>query len=101
MSAIWILLSLAAFAVLHSMLASHAVKARAQNWLGQRAADGVYRLFYNFMATLTIMPPLALAALLPDGPRLWRVPTRLWFITVPLQLIALSLRPERSARLPD
>ena len=90
MSAFWNLLTLAAFSILHSVLASPGAKALARQWLGQRPADGIYRLLYNVIAALTIIPPLLLVALLPDGPPVWRLPTLLLFITVSLQLAALA-----------
>jgi len=90
MSAFWILLTLAAFSILHSVLASPGAKALARQWLGQRTADGIYRLLYNVIATLTLIPPLLLAVLLPDGPPLWRLPAPLLFVTGPLQLAALG-----------
>jgi len=90
MSAFWILLTLAAFSILHSVLASPGAKTLARQWLGQRMADGIYRLLYNVIATVTIIPPLLLAVLLPDRPPLWRLPTLLLFVTGPLQLAALG-----------
>jgi protein-S-isoprenylcysteine O-methyltransferase Ste14 len=90
MSAFWILLTLAAFSILHSALASPGAKTLARQWLGQRMADGIYRLLYNVIATVTIIPPLLLAVLLPDRPPLWRLPTLLLFVTGPLQLAALG-----------
>lgn len=89
-TAFWILFTLAAFSILHSMLASLTAKALARQWLGQRTADGLYRLFYNLFATLTVIPPLILAVLLPDGPPVWRLPTSLLLVTLPLQLVALG-----------
>jgi protein-S-isoprenylcysteine O-methyltransferase Ste14 len=90
MSALWIILSLAAFAILHSLFASLAAKALARRWLGVRLADGMYRFFYNIAATLTVIPPLALAVALPDGPPLWRIPVPLLLLTIPCQLAALA-----------
>ncbi len=87
MSAVWVCLALAAFAIPHSLLASHTAKRRARRWLGQRRADGVYRLFYNVVAGLSLLPALALAAVLPS-PTLWHWPTPLRFITIPVQAAA-------------
>jgi hypothetical protein len=86
MSIVWILFSMMAFGGLHSALASLTAKALAHRWLGPRTADGAYRLFFNFIATLTALPPFALALLLPGGPPLWRIPGPLLFVTFPLQL---------------
>ena len=90
MSAVWILFSMAAFGGVHSALASLAAKARARRWLGRRTADGMYRLVYNVVAGLTVIPPFALAALLPDGPAVWRLPPWLLLVSVPVQLAAAA-----------
>ncbi len=90
MSIVWILLSLALFGAVHSALASLASKAIVQRGLGPRTADGTYRLIFNFIATLTSLPPFAQALLLPDGPPLWRIPGPLLLVTIPLQLGALA-----------
>jgi len=89
MNALWVFLSVAAFGLAHSLLASLTAKAQAQKWLGPRIADGLYRLLYNLVATLTGLPSFALTILLPDGPSLWHFPAPLLFITLPLQLAAL------------
>ncbi|HLE29242.1 MAG TPA: isoprenylcysteine carboxylmethyltransferase family protein [Anaerolineales bacterium] len=90
MNAFWVFLSVIAFGLLHSLLASLTAKALARQWLGRRLADGLYRLFYNLVAALSVLPPLALAVLLPDGPALWRLPAPLLFVTIPLQLAAVA-----------
>ncbi len=89
MSIFWILLSIAFFALVHSLLASLTAKARAQHWLGQRVADGFYRLAYNLISLLTVIPTLALMTVLSDGPALWRFPAPLLFLSLPVQLLAL------------
>jgi protein-S-isoprenylcysteine O-methyltransferase Ste14 len=68
------LLAVAAYGALHSLLASHAAKNAARRWLGGRA-DRVYRLAYNVIGTLTLLPVLAVPAAVPgetiyrwDGP---------------------------------
>jgi protein-S-isoprenylcysteine O-methyltransferase Ste14 len=90
MSVIWICLSLAAFGLLHSLLASLAAKAAAQRWLGPRVADGTYRLFFNVVSGLTVIPPFALALWLPDGSPLWRIPPPLLIVTLLFQFAALA-----------
>jgi protein-S-isoprenylcysteine O-methyltransferase Ste14 len=82
-----ILLAMAAWAGLHSLLASLTAKARARRLLGQRAADGVYRLAYNLVSVVTFLPVMVLAALLPDRP-VYQFPLWLMAITVPVQLLA-------------
>ena len=90
MSFVWILFSLAVFGFVHSLLASLMAKALARKWLGARVADGTYRLLYNFVATLTVLPPFALALLLPDQPPLWQILMPEAFVTTLIQIAALG-----------
>jgi protein-S-isoprenylcysteine O-methyltransferase Ste14 len=55
----------ALWALLHSLLASFASKAWAQRLFGP-GIDRWYRLIYNFLALLTLLPVLVLVGLLPD-----------------------------------
>ncbi|MBI3761765.1 MAG: hypothetical protein HY260_07865, partial [Chloroflexi bacterium] len=88
LSPLIIVASLAVFGLIHSLLASLTAKAHARNLLGPRLADGMYRLAYNLIAGLTVIPPFALAALLPDL-RLYTLPTPLLFVTIPAQIAAI------------
>jgi protein-S-isoprenylcysteine O-methyltransferase Ste14 len=67
LSFVILLLSIALYGLVHSWLASLAVKARLRLWLGA-AADRGYRLAYNAFAVISFLPLLALYALLPDMP---------------------------------
>jgi protein-S-isoprenylcysteine O-methyltransferase Ste14 len=61
----WILLAWVLYGALHSLLASSSAKALAE----RRFGPGVlryYRLFYNLVVTLTLLPLLALVVLSPD-----------------------------------
>ncbi len=62
--ALWLLVALAGWGVLHSWLASHGVKKSLERRLG--TFFRFYRLFYNLFAFLSFLPILALMALLPD-----------------------------------
>lgn len=62
----WVILSLALYGVLHSLLASLRWKAWVRRRIGETRFDRFYRLFFNFMAAVTLLPSLALTALLPD-----------------------------------
>jgi protein-S-isoprenylcysteine O-methyltransferase Ste14 len=71
-------LAVAAYGALHSLLASHAAKRLARQLAGARA-DRVYRLAYNLVGVLTLLPVLAVLAAFPGqtiyhitGP--WLVP---------------------------
>jgi protein-S-isoprenylcysteine O-methyltransferase Ste14 len=60
-----LILFLIAYCVLHSLLASLPIKAGARRVFGD-AADRWYRLAYNTLAIITLLPLLPLLALLPD-----------------------------------
>jgi protein-S-isoprenylcysteine O-methyltransferase Ste14 len=61
----WILLAWVVYGALHSMLAASSAKALAERWLGL-GVRRYYRLFYNLVVTLTLLPLLALVVLSPD-----------------------------------
>jgi protein-S-isoprenylcysteine O-methyltransferase Ste14 len=60
-----ILVAVLGYGLIHSILASTAAKALVRRRLG-KWADAGYRLAYNVLATLTLLPVLALPASLPD-----------------------------------
>lgn len=71
-------LATAGYAALHSLLASLSAKARARRLIGP-ASDRIYRLGYNLIGGVTLLPVLAIPALEP-GPVLYRLPSPLsWF----------------------
>jgi methanethiol S-methyltransferase len=84
-----ILGALAGFGLLHSLLASLAAKQRARRVAGLRLADGLYRLAFNFVAAVSLLPPFALVALLPDR-ALYALPWPLLLVTVPVQLATVA-----------
>jgi protein-S-isoprenylcysteine O-methyltransferase Ste14 len=61
----WILLAWALYGALHSLLASSSAKALAERRLGP-SVNRYYRLFYNLVVTLTLIPLLFLVILSPD-----------------------------------
>jgi len=88
-SSFWIiLLAVAVYGVAHSWLASLQAKALAQRSLGASAARG-YRLAYNIFAVVTLLPVLALPALLPDR-SLYTIPSPWVYLTLALQGLALA-----------
>lgn len=88
-AALLILVALAVFSVLHSLTAGRSVKSAARRWLGERAYYGFYRIAYNMFSTLTLLPVLALVALLP-GQVIWRADGPLaLLLLLGLQLIGL------------
>ncbi|MEJ2601094.1 MAG: isoprenylcysteine carboxylmethyltransferase family protein [Anaerolineales bacterium] len=82
-----ILVSMLLYGLVHSLLASLGFKAQVQSWLGERGGR-IYRLFYNLFAFVSLLPVLALPALLPDRP-LYAIPFPWLLITLALQGLAV------------
>jgi len=85
-SAILIFLAVAAYGLVHSLLASLPVKAQAQRLFGETGRR-LYRLVYNGIAVVTFLPLLALTAALP-GKTLYRLPLPWSLLALGLQLLA-------------
>lgn len=92
----WILLAFGLYAVLHSLLAGAGVKDWATRRLGAGAVQRCYRLFFNMVGVVSLLPVLALAAWLPDGLLyrlpVWALPFSLLGQLAGLGLLAASLR---------
>jgi protein-S-isoprenylcysteine O-methyltransferase Ste14 len=86
LSPLLILLAALAWGVLHSLLATWGAKKRLLHPFSPSAHRG-YRLFYNVVAGLTLLPVLALLALLPDR-TLYTVPAPWVTVFILGQLIA-------------
>lgn len=84
---ILILTALLGFSAVHSLLASHAAKSAAERLIGERSARGWYRLLYNAGAALSLLPALALTALLPDR-EVYRIPAPLSAAAIAIQAMA-------------
>ncbi len=83
----WIILvAMLLYGVVHSILAALSFKARLRQWLGAHT-DRWYRLFYNVFATLSLLPVLALPALLPDR-TLYRIPAPWSYLAMAGQVAA-------------
>ncbi len=65
-AALWTLAAVAAYGVFHSLLASLGAKRLARRAFGPRA-DRVYRLLFNAIGGLTLLPVLAVPALRPGA----------------------------------
>jgi len=78
-----ICVSVGLYGAIHSWLASLRVKVKVQHKLGPKA-DHSYRLIYNLLAILTLLPVLALPAALPDQ--------RVYAIPMPWNLLSLALQ---------
>lgn len=81
----WIvLISTAVYGLLHSLLASRTAKMLAERWFGRKSRR-MYRLGFSVMAVVTLIPILALAALLPDE-RIYAIPFPFTLLSGLLQL---------------
>lgn len=84
-----ILLAVAVYGLIHSLMASLPVKAWARRQFGP-AADRYYRLVFNGIGFLAFLPVLALDGLLPDR-SLYRVPFPWVLLTTALQVCAVLI----------
>ena len=82
-----IFITLMAFGVIHSLLASHEAKQITQRLLGRNVATATYRLVFNVLALITILPALYLVFRLPDQ-ELYRFPAPWDSIALGLQVLA-------------
>lgn len=82
-----ILLAVLVYGVVHSALATIGFKSLLRSWLGP-GVDRWYRLAYNAFAILTLLPILALTALLPDR-ELYVIPAPWSYLALAGQLLAL------------
>jgi len=81
-----ILLAFGVYGGLHSTLAAEGLKARAEKLLGASAYRH-YRLAFNLVSGLALLPVLFLVWRLPDGP-LWSIPWPWLLLTLALQVAA-------------
>jgi hypothetical protein len=79
---------LLAYGAFHSLLAANGVKVFFLNRIGKRAYLGLYRLFYNIIATLSLVPILAIVAIDP-GNAIWEIDAPLSYLLIAFQLIGL------------
>jgi protein-S-isoprenylcysteine O-methyltransferase Ste14 len=80
---LYVLGAVLVYGIVHSLLASMGVKALAGGLFGEWTRR-YYRLVYNLVAAVSLLPVLILAARLPD--------TTLYYITSPWSLISFSLQ---------
>lgn len=62
------------FGISHSILAGHSFKQAFRARCGERVYQGVYRLFYNIVAVISLAPVAYLLAFHP-GAEVWRIPS--------------------------
>jgi methanethiol S-methyltransferase len=85
---IFILLSLFLYGLVHSVLPSLRFKAWVIGIIGEPNYQRWYRLFFNLIAAVTILPTLVLVALLPDR-QLYRIPFPWVLLTLGVQVAAV------------
>ena len=81
-----IFLAIALYGIVHSILASLWVKAQVRRLAGAEA-DRWFRLFYNAFAVVSLVPVLAMVALMPDR-TLYAIPFPITILTVGIQVLA-------------
>jgi len=86
-SFLYIFLATAIYGVVHSFLASLWLKALVRRLAGAEA-ERWYRLIYNAFAVVSLVPVLAMVALLPDR-TLYAIPFPFTILTVGVQALAL------------
>jgi methanethiol S-methyltransferase len=86
-NALLIFITLMAFGVVHTLLASHEAKQIAQRLLGRNVATATYRLVFNVLAFATILPAMYLVFRLPDQ-ELYHFPAPWDSIALGLQVLA-------------
>ena len=84
-----VLLSVLIYGIVHSLLASNQIKNLARCLFGAYADRG-YRLAYNIFAIISLLPVLALPALLPDR-TVYVIPSPWVYLTFLGQLLAVGL----------
>lgn len=86
-SALVVFIVVLLYGVLHSILASNQTKKLARTW-GGKVAQRIFRLLYNLLATATLLPVLALPAVLPDQ-LLYKIPYPWSLLSSAMQLLAV------------
>jgi protein-S-isoprenylcysteine O-methyltransferase Ste14 len=87
-SSFWlILLAVLAYGLVHSLLASVTIKAQTRQFIGSMT-DRWYRLGFNFIAVVTLLPILLLPLLLTDE-KLYAIPLPWVILSLVIQLLAV------------
>lgn len=82
-----IIIWMVGFALLHSITADRRVKAGFARVFGERVYQGWYRLLYNLLSLILLMPVSLLW--LPGGEMLWQVPDGIQIVFLALSLVGL------------
>jgi len=84
-----ILLTVFIYGLVHSLLASLWAKAQARRWFGP-SADRWFRLLYNFIAVVTLLPVVILPVILIDK-EIYSIPMPWTLITFTGQVLAVII----------
>ena len=83
------IISFIIWALLHSLAASRRTKAVVRGWIGDRAYEGLYRLFYNVFSFVTILPVFYILWTQAPDTVLWQIPEPFSYAAMGVQLIGL------------
>jgi protein-S-isoprenylcysteine O-methyltransferase Ste14 len=83
------IISFIIWALLHSLTASRRTKAVVRGWMGDRAYEGWYRLFYNVFSFVTILPVFYILWTQMPQTMLWQIPEPWSYAALGVQLIGL------------
>ena len=89
MGFVWFVLAFLFWALLHSVTAARPVKLWVRRQIGARAYAGFYRLVYNVVALISLLPVLYLLAVVVPATVLWRMPAPFSFLFFLIQGIGL------------
>ena len=78
------------WAAIHSVMASRRLKEMARRTMGARTYDGTYRLLYNLLAAVTLLPVLIAGSMVLPHAVLWEVSWPLNLLFAGLQLLGLA-----------
>lgn len=87
MANILFIAGLVLYAIVHSLMASKQFKRAVKHRFGERAYDGLYRIVYNIIAIVLVIPVLLFIWL--RGTPVYTVPQSLWPLFDLLQIIGL------------
>ncbi len=80
----WVLLALAIYGSIHSILAAHRTKDSFKTWWGETRYHRFYRLFFSIQSAVLFVPVLVLVVILPDQV-IYRIPTPWVYLTTLIQ----------------
>lgn len=86
---VWILLSIAVYGVIHSILAGLSFKSWVRRQVGEHTYHRFYRLFFSLQAAVLFLPVLLLVGILPDQ-TMYRISMPWILFTSFIQILAVG-----------